>query len=86
MPGLLKFSCAAAINTVVAKKTTTVDLTTWKTGAYTLTDSIPVSGLNTGTYDIAIAIIDPETNKPGVDVANTNRLTDGSFKLSSVTK
>ncbi|WDQ34588.1 DUF4832 domain-containing protein [Paenibacillus marchantiae] len=73
-------------NTVVAKKTTTVNLTTWKTGTYTLTDSIPVSSLAAGTYDIAIAIIDPETNKPGVDFANTNKLTDGSFKLSSVTK
>ncbi|MEN1988228.1 DUF4832 domain-containing protein [Paenibacillus hubeiensis] len=73
-------------NTVVAKKTTSANLTTWKTGSYTLTDSIPVSGLASGTYDIAIAIIDPATNKPGVDFANTNRLADGAYKLSSVTK
>ncbi|MGG4146512.1 DUF4832 domain-containing protein [Paenibacillus algorifonticola] len=73
-------------NTIVAKKTTTADLRTWKTGTYTITDSIPVTGLAAGTYDIAIAIISPQTNAPGVDFANTNRLADGAFKLSSVTK
>lgn len=73
-------------STVVAKKVTTVDLRTWKTGNYTITDSIPVSSLAAGTYDLAIAIINPENNLPGVDFANTNRLSDGSFKLASVTK
>ncbi|SDT24995.1 protein of unknown function [Paenibacillaceae bacterium GAS479] len=73
-------------NTVVAKKVTTADLRTWKTGNYTITDSIPVSSLAAGTYDLAIAIINPETNTPGVDFANNDRLTDGAFKLGSVTK
>ncbi|MDN4619776.1 DUF4832 domain-containing protein [Paenibacillus sp. PsM32] len=74
-------------DTVVAKKTTTANLTTWKTGSYTVTDSIPVaSSLAAGTYDIAVAIINPETNTPGVDFANTGKLTDGAFKVSTITK
>ncbi|OXM13837.1 hypothetical protein CGZ75_21115 [Paenibacillus herberti] len=71
---------------VVATKKTNADLTTWKTGSYTIADSIPTSGLPSGKYEISIAIINPETGLPGVDFANEGKYPDGAFKLGNVTK
>ncbi|SDT25019.1 protein of unknown function [Paenibacillaceae bacterium GAS479] len=73
-------------DTVVAKKRTNVDLRTWKTGTYTITDSIPVSALAAGKYDVSVAIINPETSRAGIDFANEGRFSIGSYKLGTVTK
>nr|WP_285891260.1 DUF4832 domain-containing protein [Paenibacillus pasadenensis] len=73
-------------DTVVAKKRTTADLRTWRTGTYTVTDSIPIASLASGKYDISVAIINPETSRAGIDFANKGRFPIGSYKLGSVSK
>ncbi|MEK3734163.1 MULTISPECIES: DUF4832 domain-containing protein [unclassified Paenibacillus] len=73
-------------NAIVARQTVSADLTTWRTGLHTITGSLSTAALPSGTYDLAIAIIDPTTNQPGVDFANTNRLSDGTYKLGTWTK
>ncbi|MFB4324892.1 DUF4832 domain-containing protein [Priestia sp. BR_2] len=71
---------------IVARQTTSADLTTWRTGQHTVTGSLPTNTLPSGTYELAIAILDPSTNQPAIDFANTNRLSDGAYKVGSWTK
>ncbi|ANA82543.1 DUF4832 domain-containing protein [Paenibacillus glucanolyticus] len=72
--------------TIVARQSTSADLRTWRTGMHTVSGSISTSTLPSGTYELAIAILDPSTNRPGVDFANTDRLADGAYKLGTWTK
>lgn len=73
-------------STVHARAVTGAQLKNWKTGTYAHTSSITVpSGLAAGSYTIALAILDPATNAPAVDFANTGRLADGSFPVSTLT-
>ena len=53
---------------------------------HTVSGSISTSTLPSGTYELAIAILDPSTNRPGVDFANTDKLADGAYKLGTWTK
>ncbi|WP_018753109.1 DUF4832 domain-containing protein [Paenibacillus sanguinis] len=72
-------------STVVARAVTDIQLKDWKTGAYSHTDSITIpSNLPAGTYTVALAILDPATNTPAVDFANTGRTADGAFPVSTI--
>lgn len=72
-------------STVVARTITDIQLKNWKTGTYAHTNSITIpSSLSAGTYTIALAILDPATNTPAVDFANTGRTTDGAFPVSTI--
>ncbi|MGG3282160.1 DUF4832 domain-containing protein [Paenibacillus solani] len=71
---------------IVARQKTSADLRTWKTGLHTASASLSTSTLPGGTYDLVIAILDPTTNRPAVDFANTDRLSDGAYKLGTWTK
>lgn len=73
-------------STVHARATTGIQLKSWKTGTYAHTSTITVpAGLPAGSYTVALAILDPATNSPAVDFANTGRLADGSFPVSTLT-
>ena len=82
--GLLK--SRRADGNIVARQTTSADLRTWRTGLNTASGSISTNTLANGTYELAIAILDPTTNQPGVDFANTERLSDGAYKIGTWTK
>lgn len=71
---------------VVARQSTSADLRTWKTGLHTISGSISTNTLPNGTYELTIAILNPSTNQPGVDFANTERLSDGAYKIGTWTK
>jgi hypothetical protein len=38
-----------------------------------------------GTYNLCIAIIDPETNSPGIDLAITGKRSDGRYSIGNIT-
>ncbi|WP_020620926.1 DUF4832 domain-containing protein [Paenibacillus daejeonensis] len=72
-------------STVHARVVTGIQLKNWKTGSYTHTGSITLpSTLPAGTYTVALAILDPATNTPAVDFANTGRTADGAFPVSTI--
>ncbi|MEC0308828.1 DUF4832 domain-containing protein [Paenibacillus lautus] len=71
---------------IVARQSTSADLRTWRTGLHTASGSISTNALPHGTYELAIAILNPSTNQPGVDFANTERLSDGAYKIGTWTK
>jgi len=71
---------------IVARQSTSADLRTWRTGLHTVTGSLPTKTLPSGTYQLTVAILNPSTNQPAVDFANTDRLSDGAFKIGTWTK
>lgn len=71
---------------IVARQTATANLTAWRTGLHTVSGSLSTSALPNGTYDLTIAILDPASNRPAVDFANTDRLSDGAYKIGVWTK
>ncbi|MBN2008802.1 DUF4832 domain-containing protein [candidate division KSB1 bacterium] len=57
---------------VAFQQTTNVDIKTWLPGIRTTETSISIpSDMKSGTYDVRLAIHDPDTNMPGVLFANT---------------
>jgi hypothetical protein len=70
---------------VAYQKILDVDIKTWLPGTHTdaVTIDIPAD-LDSGTYDVKLAILDPDTELPGVMFANTERDSAGRYKVSSL--
>lgn len=70
---------------VVSQHTLDIDIKTWLPGVVNSSDSIEIPGtLSNGTYNIYIAILDPDTQMPGVMFANTGRDEEGKYLVSVV--
>ena len=82
----LELSLSTSNNNIVLKSNTSEDIRTWLPGVKntTLSLSIP-QNLAAGNYSLNIAIIDPESDVPGIDFANTGRRADGRYALGQVT-
>lgn len=64
---------------------TDADLRHWLPGDTTITTELPLpANLKAGEYTLLVAILDPATNKPGVDLAITGRREDGWYALNSI--
>ncbi|MBN2367309.1 MAG: DUF4832 domain-containing protein [Calditrichaeota bacterium] len=73
----------AADGSVIHQQELAVDIRQWLPGEITsdVNISVPVN-ISSGTCDIKLAIHDPNTNKPGVMFANTNRDEEGRYLVS----
>ncbi|MHA6480726.1 S-layer homology domain-containing protein [Paenibacillus sp. strain BS8-2] len=79
---LLDGSGNVAATSVVAD----ADIRNWLPGRSEVQGSIAIpAGLAAGQYGLAVAILDPEADAPGILLANEGRLEDGSYHIGNVT-
>lgn len=65
--------------------TTQIDIRKLLPGRHTLTVELPISpSLPEDQYTLTVAVIEPETGKPGVDLAIEGRRDDGRYLLSTI--
>jgi hypothetical protein len=63
-----------------------IDIKTWLPGLHTFSESINIpADMNAGSYDVKLAILDPDTGKPGVMFANTDRDDERRYLVSRLT-
>ncbi len=61
------------------------DITTMMSGRTCVTETLSVpQTLPEGKYSLTVAILNPDTNEPGISLAMENRLDDGRYKLYDV--
>lgn len=62
------------------------DIRHWLPGEISITTELPIDpALKPGTYSLVVGILDPETNRPGIDLAIAGRRDDGWYTLNNVT-
>ena len=82
----LELSLADASGNIVAQTTVNEDIRTWLPGTKQVVTAVNIpTSLAAGSYTLCAAIIDPETNQPGIDLAIEGRRSDGRYSLSQVT-
>lgn len=81
----LELSLLDSKGEVVFTTLTGEDIRKWLPGRTTLTEvfNIP-SGISAGTYNLGVAIIDPDTGEPGIDLAIAGKREDGRYLLGQV--
>ena len=71
-------------NTAVEMKTD-IDIQEWFPGTWSETGSILIpENSETGMYNVKLAVHDPQTNKPGLLFANTNKDTSARYLVGRV--
>jgi hypothetical protein len=64
---------------------TDADIRTWMPGDNLYNDSVFIPGnLPDGTYQLSVAIVDPDTRQPKIQLANEGREPDGWYRLGDV--
>lgn len=82
----LALALSDADGNVASITKTHIDIRQWLPGVSTVDANLYVpSNLPAGVYQLLVAIIDPETNKPGVDLAIAGQRADGWYPLNTVT-
>jgi len=72
-------------NGVVTYTTVSADIREWLPGQTTVsTDLIVPSTISEGTYKLVVAMIDPATNKPGINLAIKGKRSDGWYELDTI--
>ncbi|MFZ5986942.1 MAG: DUF4832 domain-containing protein [Bacillota bacterium] len=81
----LELSLVDLSGQVVFRTNTQEDIRSWLPGSKSMSHdiNIPVT-VPAGTYTLCAAIIDPETGKPGIDLAISGRRPDGRYTLSQL--
>lgn len=70
---------------LVHKETTTDDITKWLPGRHVVDFELTIpQDLPAGSYQLVIAIVNPDTGKPGIDLGITGRRNDGRYTLSTL--
>ncbi|MCB0284709.1 MAG: DUF4832 domain-containing protein, partial [Calditrichaeota bacterium] len=68
---------------VVFQRNLSIDIKKWLPGTNNVSDTFEIPGsVETGDYNIYLAIVDPDTQEPGVMFANTNRDDQGKYLVS----
>lgn len=82
----IELSLVDSKGNIVFKTTVKEDIKTWLPGTKSFSSSFVIpSTLKSGSYKLAMAIIDPSTGNPSVDFANEGRLTNGSYSVGTIT-
>ena len=82
----LELSLADSQGKIVAKTTTSADITKWLPGVTVTTQSIKIpKNLKQGKYTLCVSIIDPSTGKPGVKLGIEGIRSDGRYALNNIT-
>jgi len=81
----LELSLSDSNGNIVAKNQTSEDIRTWLPGTKTFESLFTIpANLPEGNYTICAAIIDPETGDPGIDLAISDKRSDGRYPVSSI--
>ncbi|MGI2295974.1 S-layer homology domain-containing protein [Paenibacillus sp. GXUN7292] len=81
----LELSLLDSNGAVVAATASNADLRTWLPGKTSLTSNLAIpANLQPGIYQLAVAIVDPDTGLPAVDLAISGRNDDGRYVLDNV--
>ncbi|KEO85275.1 DUF4832 domain-containing protein [Tumebacillus flagellatus] len=81
----LELSLVDTAGHVAAATITGQDITRWLPGENDVQEFLPVpETLEPGTYTLCVAILDPDTKKPGIDFAMDGRRADGRYELGQV--
>lgn len=81
----LELSLADAQGKIVVKTNTAEDIRKWLPGQVKSTQSIQLpSNLPEGTYTLCVAILDPQTNEPGIELAIKGKREDHRYELGQV--
>ncbi len=81
----LELSLADSNGNIVAKYQTPENIRTWMPGTKTFESILPIpANVPDGNYTICAAIIDPETGKPGIDLAIAGKRADGRYPVSTI--
>lgn len=76
----------ADANGVITYTTATEDIRNWLPGTTTVNaDLIVPSTVQSGTYTLVVALIDPATNQPGINLAIGGKRADGWYALDTIT-
>jgi hypothetical protein len=71
---------------VVSKQNLETDIKTWLPGKHTAQELIDIPAeIVAATYLVKLAILDPDTDKPGIMFANTERDDEGRYLVSELT-
>jgi hypothetical protein len=81
----LELSLLDSNGEVAASTRANADLRTWLPGKTSLTSQLAIpTTLKAGTYRLAVAILDPDTGLPAVDLAISGRNSDGRYVLDTI--
>lgn len=81
----LEISLSDSNGNIVFKTNLTEDIRTWLPGVKRIKKTIPIpKDLNPGKYNVCIAILDPLTGEPAIDIAIDKRRPDGRYSLDEV--
>lgn len=84
-PWQVELSLANENGRIVCKSTLPDDIRTWLPGEHRVLCSVPIpADLTEGEYHLCVAILDPNTGEPGVDLAIEGKRPDGRYKLDRV--
>jgi hypothetical protein len=70
---------------VVAQTNSSLNLKALLPGATTVTDTLPIGSIPTGTYDLTASVTDPGGYLAPMNLANTGRTSGGYYPLGKVT-
>ena len=81
----LELSLSNSYGRIVAKAETSEDIRTWFPGTKTVKQELSVpSNLWQGKYTLCVAILDPVTGKPAINLAIANKRSDGRYSVGEV--
>ena len=81
----LELSLSDSNGSIVAKMQCSSDIRKWLPGPVSITENFNIpANIANGVYTLCIAIIDPDTGKPGIDLAINNRRSDGRYRLDTI--
>lgn len=84
-PWPLELSLSDSNSNIVCSSILSEDIRSWLPGKRSVNASLEIpSGLSAGNYSLCIAILDPDTKKPAIDLAIGNKRTDGRYSLNQV--
>ncbi|CAI8710065.1 Beta-galactosidase [Brevibacillus sp. IT-7CA2] len=84
-PWILELSLADEDGEIVAKTNTDENIRKWLPGKKTVKQSLEIpDDLPEGTYTLCVAILDPHTEKPGIQFAMEGKRSDGRYTLGAV--
>jgi hypothetical protein len=81
----LEISLADAKDKIVYKQQVNTDIRKWLPGMFKVDESISLpSDLPAGEYHLCVAILDPATKKPGMNLEMAGKRDDGRYKLGKI--
>jgi len=81
----LELSLADESGTIVASKQTNEDIRTWQPGTKVTKQAIQLpQDLPSGNYTLCVAVLDPDSGEPGVQLAIEGKRPDGRYTLGPV--